>query len=101
LELYRQLSEVYPGDAQVLHGLGLSLLEQGMVDEGLQRLATAVALQPDNPLLQEDLGTAIWEHRRDAQAAIPALERAAALAPGNRRAANLLARIRATQSPTP
>ena len=101
LELYRQLSKVYPGDAQVLHGLGLSLLEQGMVDEGLQRLATAVELQPDNPLLQEDLGTSIWEHRHDAHAAIPALERAATLAPGNRRAANLLDRIRAAQSPTP
>lgn len=93
LDLYQRLLVKHPDDPELIHGSAMALLHRGAVEEALVRLRRVAELAPDNPQYLEDLGTVLWDARQDSEAG-EWLDRALRLNPANRRAANLLERIR-------
>ncbi len=61
-ELFEQLVENDPGDASAANYLGYSLADRGQrLDDALELISTAVALEPDNSAYLDSLG---WVHYR-------------------------------------
>ncbi len=77
-ECFDQALAVAPGYGEALAERGRLWLRRGMWSRAAEDLAGAAAAEPDRPLLQRNLGTALAELRRTDEA-WAALERASAL----------------------
>lgn len=78
---YRSLLELDAQSVDALHLLGVVALQKGEVDAAIDFIARAVALRPDVPEIQNNLGNALRTAGRDAEA-LARFERALALRPG-------------------
>ena len=56
IAVYREILRATADCASAKHGLGLALVYKGEFDEGLQELAGAAQLEPNQPKHQLDLG---------------------------------------------
>ncbi|MFW5867546.1 MAG: tetratricopeptide repeat protein [Armatimonadota bacterium] len=56
IELYQQILDEQPEDAEALWGLGLSQMNIGEFDEALERISQAAEIEPDNQLYLLDAG---------------------------------------------
>src|SRR5215213_7447501 len=79
-EICRTYLETNPGCVDHLRLLGNALSKQGRYAESEQTVRLAIALQPDSPLLHEDLGSALALQQRFEEA-VPCFERAIGLEP--------------------
>lgn len=80
---YLSALDLAPRESRVLNDLGYFWIDRGeRVDEAVEMIMLAAELDPENGNVIDSLG---WAHYRLGQfeAAVAALERAAALAPGN------------------
>lgn len=80
-DLYRQVLQIEPKNADALHLLGLLCDAEGRLDRAIELLGKAVRLQPDFPVYHNSLGVALRKAGRPAEAR-RSLERAVALRPG-------------------
>ncbi len=79
--LYRQVLLAQPANVEALHYLGMLSLNAGRGDAGLALMLQASKLGPDDPLLFNNIGTALTMLKRFEEA-ISAFERSVALNPG-------------------
>jgi tetratricopeptide (TPR) repeat protein len=56
VELYQQILDEHPDNAEALWGLGLSLMNSGEFDEALVKICEAVDVEPQNQLYLLDAG---------------------------------------------
>jgi len=77
---YRQALADQPGNAPLVHRIGVLAFQRGAVGEALPFLAQAVALKPDDATLQSDLGLVQAAAGRPAEA-VASYDRALALKP--------------------
>jgi len=77
---YRQALADQPGNAPLVHRIGVLAFQRGAVGEALPFLARAVALKPDDSTLQSDLGLVQAAAGRPADA-VASYDRALALKP--------------------
>jgi hypothetical protein len=61
---YERYLGSHPQDAAVLGRFGVALMQIGQVDRGVEALERAAALDPTNPILQQNLATALSEAGR-------------------------------------
>ncbi|MGB0723223.1 MAG: tetratricopeptide repeat-containing sulfotransferase family protein [Gammaproteobacteria bacterium] len=79
---FRAALKSAPGDARVLHYLGLCQFQQGRTTEGLHHLRRSVERDPENSVFLINLGEALRQSG-DPLAATPFLEQALAKVPGD------------------
>ena len=77
---YRQALADQPGNAPLVHRIGVLAFQRGAVSEALPFLARAVALKPDDATLQSDLGLVQAAASKPADA-VASYDRALALKP--------------------
>ena len=66
LEQFRRTLELDPSFAYARFGLGLSLQQQGRLDDAVGELGLAAAMAPDSPVMQAALGQAMaWAGRTE------------------------------------
>ena len=86
-----------PADV-LLHTLSSALLANGQVEEGLQALQRAAELNPNNPMVQNDLGL-VYENIGQPEKALEHYERAVQLEPRLSAASEGAERVRAKSDP--
>lgn len=87
---YRELSGDRPKEAKYQHRLGVVLVRQGSLEEGIEKLQLARKLEPENVALLNDLGYALLL-QGDFAGSEEVLVHAMKMDPRNKRASNNLA----------
>lgn len=88
-EAYRELVAEQPDGGQYQHRLGVVLVRQGRLEDGIAALQSANTLDPRNSILLNDLGYACLLHG-DFSEAVAATRQSLALNPNDQRAHNNL-----------
>jgi CHAT domain/TPR repeat len=105
IAIYRQTLALNPTDARAYHRLGLSLVEAGQLEEGIEAYHQALTFNPNDPEVYQSLGEAL-ARQENYQNAILAYRQAIALNPNLTEVYRLLAIALAKQGraaffPTP
>jgi glycosyltransferase involved in cell wall biosynthesis len=87
--LYRRILQLQPENANLLHSLGLCVLQLHRALEAAELLARAAKLDPSRADFQHNLGLALFDSGRYSEAAA-AFEEALVLRPGDARSAEQL-----------